>query len=241
MEPLIIEKVQAAKGNSMAADALIREYLPFIKSETSKVTGQSVNGSYEDELSIAMIGFHEAIESYSKIRGAFLKYASVVMRRKIIDYYRKEKRHMGQVSLDTPVSEGESDTLITRLEEPKNVYEEIEMRDATAAEIRELAEQMKGFDLSLSDISDNCPKQARTLEACQRVIGYMRENPLLIRQTIADGRLPIKLLAEKAEVEKKTIERHRKYIMALVIIYSNGYEIIRGHLKQMNRLGKGAE
>ena len=34
-------------------------------------------------------------------------------------------------------------------------------------------------------------------------------------------------------VERKTLERHRKYMVALLLIYTNGYEIIRGHLKQV--------
>ena len=54
-------------------------------------------------------------------------------------------------------------------------------------------------------------------------------------------RLPLAALADGAGVEKKTLERHRKYLMALLIIYSNGYEIIRGHLKQVLQLPKGGE
>ena len=46
-------------------------------------------------------------------------------------------------------------------------------------------------------------------------------------------RLPITQLSAGSGVEKKTLERHRKYLAALLLIYSNGYEIIRGHLKQV--------
>ena len=46
-------------------------------------------------------------------------------------------------------------------------------------------------------------------------------------------KLPIGQLTAGSGVERKTLERHRKYMVALLLIYTNGYEIIRGHLKQV--------
>jgi RNA polymerase sigma factor len=34
-------------------------------------------------------------------------------------------------------------------------------------------------------------------------------------------------------VERKTLERHRKYVLAMLLIQTNGYEIIRGHLRRV--------
>ena len=41
------------------------------------------------------------------------------------------------------------------------------MRDATRQEIAELTRQMEHFEVSLSDVADNCPRQQRTLAACR--------------------------------------------------------------------------
>ena len=70
-EHQILKKVSQARYDLEAADVLIREYLPFIKSEVSKYTGTYTNES-SDELQIAMIAFHEAILSYDRDRGTFL-------------------------------------------------------------------------------------------------------------------------------------------------------------------------
>ena len=51
-------------------------------------------------------------------------------------------------------------------------------------------------------------------------------------------RLPIGRLAAGSGVERKTLEQHRKYMVALLLIYTNGHEIIRGHLKQVMMAGE---
>ncbi len=231
-DTLTAERVYEAKGDALAADALIRDYLPFIRAEASKATGRIIS-EQDDEASIAMIAFHEAVESYSKTKGAFLGYASVVMRRKIIDYYRKEKRHMGQTSLDAPVYADDDEAMRDKIADVTDPYGDMVVRDATRQEIAELSAQLSGFDVSMTDIAENCPKQERTLAACQRTLAYAKDHPELVEELKRTGRLPIAKLSEGAGVERKTLERHRKYVLALMIIYSNGYEIIRGHLKQV--------
>lgn len=232
------ERIYEAKGDSIAADVLIRDYLPFIRASASKAVGHIVTEK-DDEMSIAMIAFHEAIESYSRLRGAFLNYASIVMRRKLIDYYRKEKRHIGLHSLDEPVSEDEPGTRLDTLKDSADAYAHMEMRDVTRQEIAELTAQLKDFGVSLTDIADNCPRQERTLAACQKALRFAKENPALIIELKRTKRLPIAKLSEGTHIERKTLERHRKYLLALLIIYSNGYEIIRGHLKQVLTSRKG--
>ena len=50
---------------------------------------------------------------------------------------------------------------------------------------------------------------------------------------LKSGRLPINELAAGSGVDKKTLERHRKYLVAILLAFTNGYEIIRGHLCQL--------
>ena len=47
------------------------------------------------------------------------------------------------------------------------------------------------------------------------------------------GRLPMSELAAGSGTDKKTMERHRKYLVAILLAFTNGYEIIRGHLCQI--------
>ena len=91
-EHKIIQQVYAAKEDVEAADRLIGIYMPFIKAETAKYLKRPPVEGHDDELSIAMIAFHEAIGGYSRVRGAFLKYAAMLIRSRLIDYSRRERR-----------------------------------------------------------------------------------------------------------------------------------------------------
>ena len=231
-EHKIVQQVYAAKEDVQAADRLIGTYLPFIKTETAKFLKRPPIEGHDDELSIAMIAFHEAIGGYSRTRGAFLKYAAMLIRSRLIDYSRREQRHSRVISLDAPARE-ENTTLGEVLVGERDPHEEMTARDATRIEIEELTRQMKEFGVELSNVADNCPKQQRTLDACRKALQYARENPELLDDLLKTKRLPIGQLAAGSGVERKTLERHRKYMVALLLIYTNGYEIIRGHLKQV--------
>lgn len=234
----ILEQVYAAKESVQAADQLIGDYLPFIRAETAKFLKRPPEEGRDDELSIAMIAFHEAIGGYAKHRGSFLKYASMLIRSRLIDYARKERRHRQTVSLDAPAAGEESPSLGETLPEERDHPEESAHRQATRQEIEELSRQMESFGVSLSDVADNCPKQQRTLQACRKALAYARENSWLLEELVHGKKLPLAKLSDGSGVERKTLERHRKYLVALLLIYTNGYEIIRGHLAQVMEGGE---
>lgn len=233
-ENSIVQRVYAAKGNMEDADRLISDYMPFIESQVFKVMKRPVDVKKQDELSIAMIAFHEAINGYSKTRGSFLNYASLIIRNRIIDYWRKNNRHNQVISLDTPIYEEDS-TLEDSIAADEKHDEDLVVREATKEEIMELSQQMQEFGVSLTDIAENSPKQNRTLKSCQQVVAYAKEDREIMEIFFKTKQLPITKLANETKVSKKTIERHRKYLVALLMIYSNGYEIIRGHLAEVMR------
>ena len=239
-EHSIVGQVYAAKTDPEAADALIGQYTGFIRSETAKLTRAARPDGYEDELSIAMLAFYEAILGYEKSRGAFLPYAARAIRNRLIDHYRAEKRHEGLVSLHAPAGDGEDRTLLDTLPDSRDEIGDYEARSASQREIREFGAQLACFGITFSDVADNCPRQERTLAACRRVLDHARSHPELLDRLVETGRLPMNELAAGAGVEKKTMERHRKYLVAILLAFTNGYEIIRGHLCQIGT-GKGGD
>lgn len=227
----IVALVAAAKGDSLAADELVRKYLPFIRAEAARAVRRGVSDS-DDELSIAMMAFHEAVLAYERLRGAFLPFAARAIRSRIIDYQRRELRHSGQLSIYDRDADDDRE-LGETLDVGQDPIGDHTERTAARQEIAHFALGLSEFGLSLTDIADNCPKQERTRAACHRALRWAKANPELLEQTVRAKKLPITTLAAGAGVERKTLERHRKYMMALILAYTNGFEIIRGHLGQM--------
>lgn len=231
----IVRAVYAAKENNDAADDLIRRYIPYIRAESSKCMGRICTES-DDEFSIAMIAFHEAILGYSWERGAFLPYAAMLIRNRLIDYARKEKRHQGNLSLDMPDGEDER-TLLEQVADSRDVLTQSQNLEATQQEIAELAGVLQSFGVSFADVADHSPKQERTKQTCLTAIRYAMGNRRLLDELLLTKKLPLTELVSKAGCDRKTLERHRKYVLAMLVIQTNGYEIIRGHLRHVWKQG----
>lgn len=228
--PELVDQVMAAKVDSQAADALIAQYMPFIRNETIKFTHAPPEYGHEDELSIAMFAFYQAMLSYQRIKGPFLAYAARIIRHRLIDEYRKQQRHSGVISLYQPQSQEEEVPLLEQIPDHGADMASHQQRMASQEEIAEFSAQLETFGITFSHVADNCPKQERTLRACRQVLAYARTAPQLLDQMVATKRLPLAELSQGAKVERKTLERHRKYLVAILLAFTNGYEIIRGHL-----------
>ncbi len=227
-------RVAAARDDLRAADALIEDYLPFIRAETARALLRLPALERDDALSVAMIAFHEAIRGYKAGRGAFLPYAALVIRSRLANYRRALRRQQAALSLDAPVLK-DGGTLAETLADAHNEVEELLTREATREEIEQLTQELAGFGVTLADAADNCPRQQRTLSACRRALRHARENPELLEELLRTRRLPLSRLALGAGAERKTLERHRNYLVALLLIYTNGYELLRGHLVHLTR------
>ena len=229
----IVALVEAAQRDSAAADALVRQYLPFIKSETAKFIHRIPREGVDDELGIAMFAFYEAAMAYRRGRGAFLPLAARAIRNRLIDFARREARHGGVLSLEEPAGEEEGLALADRLDTGLDNVAEHQLRLAAREEIGEFGRTLSRYGISMTDVAEACPRQARTLEACHRALRWAKGEPGLLEELMRTGRLPIAALAKGAGVERKTLERHRKYMMAILLAYTNGFEIIRGHLQRV--------
>lgn len=238
----LVEQVYAAKTDAEAADHLIRQYMGFIRAETAKYLHRAPVEGQDEEFSIVLLAFYEAILGYEKNRGAFLSYASRGIRNRLIDYYRKERKHAKVTSLHEPVQEDDGDTMkIDQLEHPENDIEKSHRQSATKEEILEFEKKLQEFGLTFSDVADNCPRQERTFKACGRVLAAAREHPEYLDELLRTKKLPIAGLAEISNTDKKTMERHRKYLVAVLLAFTNGYEIIRGHLYHLSGNSKDTD
>ena len=75
------------------------------------------------------------------------------------------------------------------------------------------------------------------MDTCLMAIRYAMENRWLLEELLRTKKLPLAELVSGGGCDRKTLERHRKYVLAMLVIQTNGYEIIRGHLRHVWKKG----
>ena len=70
-------------------DQLINQYMAFLIRTVSNFTGKYVSIENDDEFSIALIAFTEAVKKYDEDRGNFLGFAKLVIESRLKTYLGK--------------------------------------------------------------------------------------------------------------------------------------------------------
>ncbi len=227
------------QGEDEERNRIIKKYLPFILKVTSRTCKRFVRAGEDDEVSIALMAFNEALDKYNLEQNtAFFSFAETVIRRRIIDYFRKNR----QGSLDVPwsslIHEGEEEEAAVRLDklswsEAAERYHEEEIAEMRREEILEYVLRLKEFGIEFRELVKISPKhQDARMSAFQvaRLIEQNEKHRLYLERTKT---LPMKELEKEAIVSRKTLERQRKYIIALVLIMTGEFFYLQDYLEKM--------
>ena len=224
------ERVLLAQKDRNERELFISEYKNYISSCSYKTLGRYVT-EQDDEFSIAIIAFDEAINKYDKSKGNFLKLASITIKNRLIDYKRKENKGLGVypfsslTKTDTKGDENEFD-----VEDPKPLVNDAKY------EIESLTHELEKHNITFFELTTVTPKAKKTKKACYMVINYIIQNPLLINQIKSEDLIPVKVIAEQLCLPRKIIERHRKYIITAVIVLTGDYDIVSGYFKNVKEV-----
>jgi RNA polymerase sigma factor len=220
------------QGDNSLLNEIIEAYKPFIAKNVSSVCKRYIYET-DDEFSIGLIAFNEAIEKYSAEKGSsLLSFAEVIIKRRVIDYIRKQTKDQ-HVSIDLTYSsfEEESAGMVIVNELSLEEYKKKSDEEIRKEEIIQFQTLLTSFDLSFSDLVENSPKHADARENAIKVAKILVENKELRDSLYEKKRLPIKQLEKMVNVSRKTIERNRKYIIAIALILSSDYVYLNDYLK----------
>jgi RNA polymerase sigma factor len=150
----INNRVLQSKNDGQAFEQLLNEYRPFIASCVNRTVGKYVD-EHDDEMSIGIIAFSEAVKRFNPESGKFLSYAGQVIRSRLIDALRAKQRTLRTVSLDEAVSFEEQQS---------NMYSHAEnsVGDPVKLEIEALSAVLRHYGFSFMDITKCSPKHERT-------------------------------------------------------------------------------
>lgn len=219
-----------AKEQEAKLEDFLLEEMPFIRASAGKKLGRHVEEGSEEEL-VALEAFVEAVHSYTPEKGSFLPFSRLVMDRRMIDWMRREEKSKRFVPMDP-----EDITRHMEFQSSGNVNlvnDQMENKSDAAEEIHQLSIALSPYGIQFRDLPNQSPKSEKTRKSCRKVISAIRESEILLRKMREKKALPLKVVEKNTGVPRKIMERHRKYIIAVVEILSGEYPCLRPYVRSM--------
>ena len=222
--------IKAQQDEQILSD-LIQQNEIFIIKSASKFSRRFITKS-DDGYSVAVIAFHEAVNNYALEKGGFYAFAELVIRRRIIDYIRKLEKHKPEIMVnpslfDTePEEESEDYTIQLAIAKQVQKVEENNLK----LEIDTVNVAFLDYGFSFFDLAECSPKAKKTKVSCAKAVSYILSQPLLLKEMDHTKQLPLKIIEKNTNLPRKILERHRKYIIAAVVILSGEYPNLAEYL-----------
>lgn len=231
------QKALQAKGNETLTNRLIQENKSFIKACAYASMHHYITEN-DDAYSIALLGFLEAIDKYEATLGSFSSFASLVIKRRLIDYLKSQAKYNKEISIEPIRMDGE----IEKGQDPSSISMEIREKTAKAyeenntsvfkakIEIEEMQKILGTYGFSFFDLTTCSPKANKTKKSCAIAVKTLLLTPELFASMRQTKTLPMKELQENSQVPRKILERHRKYIIAASEIIAGEFPTLYAYL-----------
>lgn len=229
-----VKKIQA--GDTALKERFLNDYKPFVLKVVSKTTRKYADVESSEEFSIALIAFNEAIECfYEEKNSNFLKFAETVINRRLIDYYRSNKKHNNVYPFTYFENENENEGYsfeerYLKVEESSQ-FSNIETREEIEFFIKKLGE----FGISLKDLVEKSPKHLDSRRLSIKIARVMSENKDISEKLEESKKIPMKELMRHVDVNHKTIERNRKFILAVYLVLTSKLEVMKGYVENIEK------
>ncbi len=172
-DPNDLDLILKSKTDDLALSDLIGNNRNWILQCASKTLKRYITDS-DDEWSVSLLAFTEAVRNYDSEKGSFYPFTSVVIRRRLYDYLTSQQKHNNVIFVAPEVFSGESkeveaDRVAFSLQNQVLKAEIKAAEDDTAARAREEIEEMQSilsqYGFSFFDLAGSSPKAAKTKKA----------------------------------------------------------------------------
>lgn len=207
----------AKSGDISARDFLIESNKGFVRRVSSYICKRNLDWSNDDELSIALIAFNEAIDSFDPDRSPeFFVYTRMLIKSRLIDYFRKNNNN--SITLNSIEDED-----ISAIESKEAVDRFLLSRDSEerTLEIRMLSSELAQYNLSFSKLVEYSPRHKDTRRMLFEIASICSRDQEILKYIKKNKMLPIKEIMQKTNTKRKLLESWRKYLIALLVISSS--------------------
>ena len=219
------------QGDRSLRNDTIESFKPFIAKTVSSVCRRYIYES-DDEFSIGLIAFNEAIDKYSPEKGSsLLAFAETIVKRRVIDYLRIQSRRK-EMTMDTALDDenNQNENYFDNINSIEEYEKQLESEKRNE-EIQLYISHLQDFGLSFDDLVENSPKHADARKGAVMIAKMLMDDDELKEILFAKKRLPVKQLEGRVKVSRKTIERNRKYIIAVAIILNGEFLYLKEYIK----------
>ena len=205
--------LKAQSGDNNCREFLLRTYQPYIIKITSRACHKFVSEGTDEEISVALMAFNEAIDSFRPGQGSrFLSFARLVVERRLTDYFRRTKTKLQEIPF-SGFGHGEQDELsLLEKKSAEQVYADTEAKRDRQEEITYFTELLLEFKISLDELVKISPKHAKARKRAMQAALAIMNNDRWLHFFQKYKELPLKELDGQLPVSRKTLERQRKYI-----------------------------
>lgn len=228
------DEIENAKYDEDVLNTLLERNRKFMLVSAYRACGHFV-GMNDDEWSVSLLAFHEAVMSYDISRGNFRSFCSLVIRRRILDHEKRMARFASELNMDDGWLETDSEEDLLPLE--KEIRHKLMVSGMNSEEIRrhseieEMQYVLEEYGFSFYDLASCSPTAAKTRKECALLIRTMTENEHLLEHLHRYHTLPVQGLCDISKVKRKTAERYRKYIIACVEILNGDYPCLQEYVR----------
>lgn len=204
----------------------IEENKPFIYKITSNICRHYLSWQNDDELSIALIAFNRACDTYSENKGSFYGYAEVIIKNALIDYFRKNSNKYCLTFND-------EDNNIDYIDQKISVDQyQIQLEnEKREEEVIQLSTELSSYGLNFGDLVESSPSHNDTRNALLNIALQCSKNNSILSQIREKKVLPISQISILTGANKKYLGNWRRYLLVLILILSNeNYYYIKDYL-----------
>lgn len=193
-------------GNSEDRNEIIKAYEPFILNTIVHLKKAYIQIENDEEFSVGLMAFNEAIDKYDESRSSFLTFAKVVIESRIINYWEKESRHKAE-SLDANESSKEQLMAIDNIEKTMMLRQEIHQLETVL--------ELFGLDFNL--LADAAPKHSDAKRNAIDVGIKAAQFEEIVERLYDKKKLPILMVSKKTNASLKVVKTHKLFIISIIV------------------------
>lgn len=223
---------RAQRGDDEARNNVLDTLSAFALGVARGAGGRSLDRT-DEEYSIALLAINEAIDAFNITKGAsFQTFAETVIQRRLIDLMRKKARYreVPRSFLATNTNGEEYEDIPAEVNAAEQRHRDALLSEERRLEIESLSVELSQFGLSFADLPSQTPKHADARANAIGLAAALVADGVLWEDCLRKKLLPVATLCERKMLSRKTVERHRKYIIAVALVLGGDYPMLRHYV-----------